>query len=194
LAAFDTMFTTSQYALIYFVIVLVLGDFIIVNSLIAILLSNFDNRKELLDEELMEDEANSIGKGIFSVFQGLRITKSDSLRSRESAESENAETVKVYERFAKLAHELLKRDKRRSAARAEDLRLKKARALIQAQTQTQTILHRARKGRDQVRSTHSRLKDFSARVSSVFSLRVTQCGEFALQLRMISASIHSFSC
>ena len=134
LVAFDTMFTTSQYALIYFVIVLVLGDFIIVNSLIAILLSNFDNRKELLDEELMEDEANSSGKGIFSVFQGLRITKSDSLRSRESAESENAETVKVYERFAKLAHELLKRDKRRSAARAEDLRLKKARALIRAQT------------------------------------------------------------
>lgn len=136
LVAFDTMYTTSRYALIYFIIVLVLGDFIVVNSLIAILLSNFDNRKELLDEELMEEEANhgKGGKGIFSVFQGLRFTRSDSLRSRESVESENAETVKVYERFAKLAHELLKREKRRSAARAEDLRLRKARELIQGQT------------------------------------------------------------
>ena len=48
--------------------------------------------------------------------------------------SENEMKTRKTSKDNKLAHELLKQEKRRSAARAEDLRLRKARELIQGQT------------------------------------------------------------
>ena len=137
LVMYDTMFTTAKVALLYFVIVLVLGDFIILNSLIAILLSNFDNRKEILQEQLEESKVTK-KQSIFNVFAGMRVTKSDSVRSRESNDSANNEPSTSATRFAHFAHELLKREKRKAAAKVEHLRLQRAKKMIEEESSAET--------------------------------------------------------
>lgn len=137
LVMYDTMFTTAKVALLYFVVVLILGDFIILNSLIAILLSNFDNRKEVLQEQLQESRAAK-KQSIFGVFAGMRMTKSDSVRSRESNDSANNEPSQTATRFAHFAHELLKREKRKAAAKVENLRLQRARKMIEEESSAET--------------------------------------------------------
>ena len=136
LVMFDTMRTSSRYSIVYFVIVLILGDFIILNSLIVILLSNFDNRKADLQKELEEAKRakENRSKGVFNVFTGL--LKSE---SRESRDSDKQGSVAL-EKFAQMASELLKREKRRSAKRSEDLRLERAKKMIEEQSAQEDII------------------------------------------------------
>lgn len=143
LVLYDTMKVVSKLSVVYFVVVLVFGDFIVLNSLIVILLSNFDDRKATLQAELEQQrkEKESKKKGnMFSLFQGIRFARSDSARSGESRDSADGGD-KLREKFASMAHELLKREKRKSAASVEDLRMEKLKKMIEEQTAQQEAMN-----------------------------------------------------
>jgi len=144
LVMYDTMYTTATAAIVYFVIVLVFGDFIILNSLIAILLSNFDNRKDTLTEAIEESKMER-KRNLFGMM-GSALSKQDSVQSRASVSSNGSmkEATPVAQKFARLADELLKRERRKDAARAEDLRLQRVKQTMEEAVANDVTLNPAR--------------------------------------------------
>ena len=133
LVLYDTMYTSGVASVIYFIITLVLGDFIVLNSLIAILLSNFDDRKENIIKDIQAARANQ-GRSIFAalgnIFPRSSISHSESQEILVTQISDTPLTASQ-ERFAELAHKLLLQERRKKVAKEEELRLERAKKLLE---------------------------------------------------------------
>ena len=122
LVLYDTMYTSGSASVIYFIVTLVLGDFIVLNSLIAILLSNFDDRKESIIRD-MEAAKGAKGKSIFGALGYLFPRSQVSQRESDVSHSEESPLTSSQEKFAALAHRLLLQERRKDVAKQEEMRM-----------------------------------------------------------------------
>ena len=130
LVLYDTMYTSGSASVIYFIVTLVLGDFIVLNSLIAILLSNFDDRKESIIRD-MEAAKGAKGKSIFGALGYLFPRSQVSQRESDVSHSEESPLTSSQEKFAALAHRLLLQERRKDVAKQEEMRMERARKLVE---------------------------------------------------------------
>jgi len=158
LVAWDTMYTSGIASVIYFIVALVFGNFLVLNSLVAILLSNFDNKKETVMNDVQEKQ-----KKKKSVFGSLLGKKGDEPSKDESGTEDGDESLTdVEKRFADLAWKVIKRERQREVVRQRNAKEQKTKELLEMDVKEHEAEEKLIAG-----ATNSLKRDYSGAMSDV---------------------------
>ena len=98
---YNAMRATSNFASIYFIIVMILGNFIIVQLLVAIVITNFDKSHKFTQKRkiINEIEANlKLGK---SIIKSIGIVLGEIMKIEHHEENENNDAIKFSRKILK---------------------------------------------------------------------------------------------
>ena len=100
---YNAMRATSNFACFYFIIVTVLGNFIIVQLLVAIVITNFDESRKFTQKRKIVDEIEASIEEGNSVIQSIKLVFGEDIEIEENEKNEDrgkANSFKIPKRFS----------------------------------------------------------------------------------------------
>lgn len=97
---YDAMRATSNFASLYFIVVIVLGNFIIVQLLVAIVINNFDNSRILTQKRKIIDEIEANIELGHTIIQSIEIVLGKDIEIDEENDYARGNSFKLFKKFS----------------------------------------------------------------------------------------------